>query len=65
MKLRFKRDFDIGRLSWGRPDSPVRALCSLCHGKLDEIPLMMWDEKGYCIQLCEDCIDKAMELVKV
>jgi len=44
--------------AWGAPDSPRRELCSFCHAKLPEVPLMMWDSKGACLQLCDDCVEK-------
>jgi hypothetical protein len=56
MKLKFRED--MPPLSWGRPDSPRRALCSVCHAALPEVPLMMWDEEGACVQFCDDCVER-------
>jgi hypothetical protein len=57
-KLRFRDGFDWKRVAWGRPDSPVRDLCAYCHGKLPEVPLMLWNDEGYCISFCDDCVEK-------
>jgi len=50
--------FDWNRVAWGRPDSPRRALCSYCHGKIDEdeVPLMMWAADGAMAQFCGGCM---------
>jgi len=45
-------------LSWGHPDSPQRELCSVCHGKLPDVPLMMWTREGFMLQFCDACVDK-------
>jgi hypothetical protein len=58
MKLIFREGFEHHRLAWGRPDSPVRELCAYCHAKLPEAPLMMWNNDGYCISLCDDCLER-------
>ncbi len=57
-QLKFRDGFDWRKVAWGRPDSPVRDLCSYCHGALPEVPLMMWREDGSCMQLCDDCTEK-------
>lgn len=59
MKLKFR---NAGPISWGRPDSPRRALCAICHGALPEVPLMMWDESGRCAQFCDDCVERCIEV---
>lgn len=43
---------------WGKPDSPRRPLCAMCHGGLPEVPLMMWKSDGSAISLCDDCCEK-------
>ena len=55
-----KRGFSWSRVAWGAPDSPVRELCSYCHGKIteDEVPLMMWKHDGSMAQFCEECIER-------
>ncbi len=58
MRLAFHKDFDSRLLAWGRPDSPRRALCSVCHGALPEVPLMLWNDDGACVQFCDGCIEK-------
>ena len=45
-------------IAWGKPDSPVRPLCAVCHGALDEVPLMLWKDDGSCISLCDDCLER-------
>lgn len=58
MKLKFKDDFDWRRVTWGRPDSISTAICSYCHGALPEVPLMLWNAQGACIQLCDACVEQ-------
>jgi hypothetical protein len=55
-RLRFREGHPP--LAWGAPDSPRRMLCSICHGKLPEVPLTLWDDKGACLQLCDPCVEK-------
>jgi hypothetical protein len=52
------------RLVWSAPDSKIVPFCSLCQAHIpnDTVPLMFWDAKGACAQLCEECIEKALEL---
>lgn len=51
----------MGRLSWGRPDSPQRPLCGLCHGPLPAVPLIMWKDDGSALSLCDVCVEEAIE----
>lgn len=53
-----KLDFDWKRVTWGRPDSPPSALCSYCSAVIpeDDVPLIVWSEKGYCARFCETCM---------
>jgi hypothetical protein len=58
MKLEPKAGFDWDRVTWGRPDSPVSALCSYCSASIDEddVPLRMWAYKaGHAAQFCRQC----------
>lgn len=60
MKLKPKAGFDWKRVTWGRPDSVVSALCSYCSAALPEIgdnegPLMMWTNDGHAAKFCADC----------
>jgi hypothetical protein len=50
-----KPGFDWSRCTWGRPDSVPSALCSYCSASIgdDEIPLMMWNAKGFAVRFCE------------
>lgn len=59
-KLKPKPGFDWGRVAWGRPDSPPRKLCSLCHNFIgeDDIPLMMWAKDGAMAQFCDACVER-------
>jgi len=45
-------------LAWGKPNSPRRELCSVCHAKLPEVPLMMWNSAGACVQFCDECVER-------
>jgi hypothetical protein len=45
-------------LAWGKPNSPRRVLCAVCHGALPEVPLMMWNSAGACVSFCDACVDK-------
>jgi hypothetical protein len=66
-KLKMRDGFEWGRVAWGAPDSPRRALCSYCHGAIgeDDIPLMMWGEDGRMMQLCEACVERWIEGVVI
>lgn len=57
MNLEPKRGFDWGKVTWGRPDSPVSALCSYCSASIseDDMPLRVWKEDGHAAQFCDDC----------
>lgn len=50
--------FDWQHLTWGRPDSPVSALCSYCSAGIGEgdVPLRMWREDGSAVQFCRACM---------
>jgi hypothetical protein len=56
-QLKFRAGFWTG-VAWGAPDSPRRALCSKCHGPLEEVPLMLWSDAGAMIQLCDACVER-------
>jgi hypothetical protein len=55
-ELHFRDGFDWERVAWGKPDSPVRPLCSYCHGALSEVPLMLWKADGTTASLCDECV---------
>lgn len=59
--LRLKEGFPWHLVAWGKPSSPRRPLCSLCHGMLDEAPLMLWAKDGSLVQLCDPCVEKWVE----
>jgi hypothetical protein len=61
MSLRFREGFDWRRVTWGRPDSVPTALCSYCHGALPEVPFMLWNEQGGCVQFCDECVERWVE----
>jgi hypothetical protein len=54
----------LKRIAWGRPDSRFRPLCALCHGKLDEVPFMIWKEDGSLASFCDDCAEKVFAVLK-
>jgi hypothetical protein len=66
MRFQFKPDFDYRKITWSRPDSRIVPFCSVCfkHIPADDTPLMMWDDKGACIQLCYYCVGKCLEVVE-
>jgi len=45
-------------IAWGKPDSPIRMLCGMCHGALPDVPLMIWDERGRGAPLCDGCVEQ-------
>jgi hypothetical protein len=49
-------------VSWGRPDSPQRPLCSICHGALPGVPLGMWKADGSGAQFCDKCVATWLEV---
>jgi hypothetical protein len=49
--------FDWTRVAWGRPDSPVRGLCSYCHGPLPECPLILTKRDGLTAMFCDTCTE--------
>jgi hypothetical protein len=63
--LRFKRDFNFERLTWSRPDSHIIPFCSICfrHMPEEKVPMMMWNDEGACVQLCDECIERWIESV--
>jgi hypothetical protein len=46
------------RICWGRPDSPQRPLCAICHGPLPEVPLMIWRSDGSGASFCDACAEE-------
>jgi hypothetical protein len=66
MRFQFKPDFDRRKFTWSRPDSSIASFCSHCsqHIPDEDAPLMMWDLKGACVQLCDECVGKCLEVVK-
>lgn len=57
VEIRFRPGF-WEKVSWGLPDSPRRALCSMCHAAISEVPLMCWRDDGAMIQLCDQCTEQ-------
>jgi hypothetical protein len=57
VELKPKDGFDWGKVTWGRPDSPVSAVCSYCSAAIgdDYVPLRMWTEQHYAAQFCDEC----------
>jgi hypothetical protein len=48
----------LSKISWGKPDSPMRALCGLCHGALPEVPLIIRISDGSAASFCDNCAEK-------
>ena len=48
--------FEWRKVTWGRADSQVSALCSYCSASIrdHEIPLRLWT-KSHAAQFCEKC----------
>lgn len=48
-------------LTWSHPDSNIVPFCSVCfeHIPDDEVPLMMWNDKGACVMFCNQCTKTA------
>jgi hypothetical protein len=55
LKLNFRPG--MPPISWGRPDSPPRPLCSICHGPLPEVPLIMWKTDCSSASFCDQCVE--------
>jgi hypothetical protein len=64
MRFQFKTDFDYRKLTWSRPDSSIAPFCSVCckHIPDDDVPLMIWDDKGSCVQFCDECTGQCLEV---
>ena len=58
--LRFRPGFDPLLLSWGGPNEPHAETCSICDARLDEddVPLIMWRHDGWCVRLCDACVER-------
>jgi hypothetical protein len=59
MKLDWREGVTI---SWGRPDSPRRLLCAICHGALPQAPLILWEEDGKSASFCDQCVGKWLRI---
>jgi hypothetical protein len=49
--------FNWTAVGWGAPDQRRTDKCSYCDKPLreDEIPLIMWNDDGWCAEFCEAC----------
>lgn len=56
---------DMPPIAWGKPNSPVRPLCAVCHSKLPEVPLMMWKSDGSCASFCDSCLERWITTVEI
>jgi hypothetical protein len=63
-RLEFRREFWEQPLTWGRPDSVPTAICSCCSGVLPDVPLILSNEAGWTLRLCDDCVDKWLGIAK-
>jgi hypothetical protein len=61
--LRLKDDI-ARKLVWSAPDSKIAPFCSVCQAHIpdDDVPLMMWNDQGACVQFCDDCSATAFNL---
>ena len=46
---------------WGKPNSPLRSLCAMCHGALPQVPFMLWKSDGSCASFCDGCVERHFE----
>lgn len=53
-----KPGFNWDLVAWGRPDSPVSAVCSYCFTAIgeDDVPLRLMAEDGRAAQFCDACM---------
>ena len=60
LTIRLRPGFDWGRVAWGRPDSPVSAVCSYCFAAIgdDDIPIRVSKPDGMTAQFCDACVEK-------
>lgn len=56
-RLEPKPGFDWSRVTWGKADSPVSALCSYCSAGIgeDDMPIRVWRQDGSAAQFCDAC----------
>lgn len=56
-RLRPRPGFNPLLIRWGGPDELVDENCSYCDQPIgeDEMPLRMWNDKGWAAALCEHC----------
>lgn len=52
-------------IAWGKPNSPRRPLCAICHGPLPEVPLMMWKSDGSGVSFCDHCTETWIQVVLI
>lgn len=52
------------QICWGRPDSPRRPFCALCHGYLDDddVPVMIWKPDGSGAAFCDPCVERLFRM---
>jgi hypothetical protein len=56
-----KSGFDWSRVKWGAPNERRTTKCSYCGAKFpddddsDFVSLIMWSERGWCVEFCDDC----------
>jgi hypothetical protein len=54
--------FNWAQISWGGPDEPRTLTCSYCDAPIngeddddDHVPLIMWNDEGWCAEFCNAC----------
>jgi hypothetical protein len=55
-----EKQFDVNRIAWGLPDSPVSQLCSYCFAKVGDLPLRLWKEDSRAAVFCRKCEEPAI-----
>ena len=65
MKMRLRAGV-AQRLVWSKPDSSIAPFCSVCQQHIpdDEVPMMMWNDAGACVQFCDGCASTSLTLEK-
>lgn len=62
MQLQPTAEFNWQKVSWGGPNEVPTVTCSYCEAPLPDdcdpdydIPLILWNEDGWCAQFCIEC----------
>lgn len=55
MKIEPKPGFDWTRVNWGAPNQVRTDKCSYCDAALDDVPLILWNTRGWAAEFCRAC----------